>query len=200
MERSHSFMALLVTSGNSIRVLTCISWYHTMNLNRSVSLLKPLQNKKGQKNLEKSSPFIRKKTAFFSGTPNFFGPSYFEAALTIYDYGLCSTYQWQRCVTIPTTGLKISPQCSMAMALPPPSPIAPRGGSVARRPLSQLVLQRLWMLLLVALPRSAVYSVLQLLERHTKPLLLRPPGAAAACVRRELPPSNAVAVSVCRVL
>ena len=57
------------------------------------------------------------------------------------------------------------------------------------------------MLLLVALPRSAVYSVLQLLERHTKPLLLRPPGAAAAaCVRRELPPSNAVAVSVCRVL
>ena len=27
------------------------------------------------------SPFIRKKTAFSSGTPNFFGPSYFEAAL-----------------------------------------------------------------------------------------------------------------------
>ena len=124
-----------------------------------------------------------------------------EIIVTIYDYGLCSTYQWQRCVKIPATGLKISPQCSMAMALPPPpSPIAPRGGSVARRPLSQLVLQRLWMLLLVALPRSAVYSVLQLLERHTKPLLLRPPGAAAACVRRELPPSNAVAVSVCRVL
>ena len=38
--------------------------------------LKPFQNKKGQKNWgtgEKSSPFIRKKTAFF-------GPSYFEAA------------------------------------------------------------------------------------------------------------------------
>ena len=30
---------------------------------------------------EKSSPFIKKKTAFFSGTPDFFGPSYFEAAL-----------------------------------------------------------------------------------------------------------------------
>ena len=25
--------------------------------------------------------FIKKKTAFFSGTPNFFGPSYFEVAL-----------------------------------------------------------------------------------------------------------------------
>ena len=51
---------------------------------RTGCLLKPLQNKKGQKiwgTREKSSPFIRKKTAFFSGTPNFFGPSYFEAAL-----------------------------------------------------------------------------------------------------------------------
>ena len=50
-------------------------------------LLKPLQNKKGQKiwgTWEKSSPFIRKKTAFFSGTPNFFGPSYFEAALATF--------------------------------------------------------------------------------------------------------------------
>ena len=40
--------------------------------------LKPLQNKKGQKiwgTREKSSPFIRKKTAF--------GPSYFEAALVL---------------------------------------------------------------------------------------------------------------------
>ena len=48
--------------------------------------LKLLQNKKGQKiwgTQEKSSPFIRKKTAFFSGTPNFFGPSYFEAALVL---------------------------------------------------------------------------------------------------------------------
>ena len=32
---------------------------------------------------KKSSPFIRKKTAFFSGTQNFFGPSYFEAALVV---------------------------------------------------------------------------------------------------------------------
>ena len=30
---------------------------------------------------EKSSPFIKKKIRFFSGAPNFFGPSYFEAAL-----------------------------------------------------------------------------------------------------------------------
>ena len=47
-------------------------------------LLKPLQNKKSQKNLgypRKSSPFIRKKTSFFSGTPNCFGPSYLKAAL-----------------------------------------------------------------------------------------------------------------------
>ena len=54
-------------------------------------ILKPLQNKKGQKNLgypRKSSPFVRKKTAFFSGTPNFFGPSYFEAAL------LNKEFQW----------------------------------------------------------------------------------------------------------
>ena len=47
-------------------------------------LLKPLQNKKGQKILgypKKSSLFPYKRTAFFSGTPKFFGPSYFEAAL-----------------------------------------------------------------------------------------------------------------------
>ena len=47
-------------------------------------LLKPLQNKKVQKNLgcpKKSSLFPYKRTAFFSGTPNNFGPSYFEAAL-----------------------------------------------------------------------------------------------------------------------
>ena len=51
-----------------------------------VSLLKPFQNKKGQKNLRyptKSSPFLGKKTAFLSGTSNFFGPSYFEAALVL---------------------------------------------------------------------------------------------------------------------
>ena len=47
-------------------------------------LLKPIQNKKGQKiwgTRQKSSPFIKKKTAFLAGTPNFFGPSYFETAL-----------------------------------------------------------------------------------------------------------------------
>ena len=47
-------------------------------------LLKPLQNKKGQKILgypRKKQSFYEEKTAFFSGTPNFFGPSYFEAAL-----------------------------------------------------------------------------------------------------------------------
>ena len=51
--------------------------------------VKPLQNKKGQKNLgypRKSSPFIRKKTAFFSDTSNFFGPSYFEVALLTWTF------------------------------------------------------------------------------------------------------------------
>ena len=49
-----------------------------------IFMIKLLQNKKGQKNLgypRKSSPFIMKKTAFLVGTPNFFGPSYFETAL-----------------------------------------------------------------------------------------------------------------------
>ena len=32
---------------------------------------------------EKSSLFPYKRTAFFSGTPNFFGPSFFEAALEV---------------------------------------------------------------------------------------------------------------------
>ena len=51
--------------------------------------LKPLQNKKGQKNLgypKKSSLFPYKRTAFLSGTPNFFCPSYFEAALVLEMY------------------------------------------------------------------------------------------------------------------
>ena len=45
-------------------------------------LLKPLQNKKGQKNLgypTKNQSYIR--TAFLSGALSFFGPSCFEAAL-----------------------------------------------------------------------------------------------------------------------
>ena len=49
--------------------------------------LKLLQNKKGQKNLgyptKKQSFYKQKKTAFLSGTPNLFGPSYFEAALRV---------------------------------------------------------------------------------------------------------------------
>ena len=49
------------------------------------SALKPVQNKKGQKNLgyptKKAVFFPYKRTAFLSGTPNFFGPSCFEAAL-----------------------------------------------------------------------------------------------------------------------
>ena len=51
---------------------------------QNIEKIKPLQNKKGQKNLgypKKSSLFISEKTAFFSGTPNDFDPSYFEAAL-----------------------------------------------------------------------------------------------------------------------
>ena len=45
------------------------------------------QNKKSQKNLgypTKKQSFYKKKTAILSGTPIFFGPSYFEAALVTY--------------------------------------------------------------------------------------------------------------------
>ena len=47
-------------------------------------VLKPIQNKKGQKKLgypRKKQSFYKEKDCFFSGTPNFFGYSYFEAAL-----------------------------------------------------------------------------------------------------------------------
>mgnify|MGYP006864099656 CR=1 FL=1 len=46
--------------------------------------LKPLQNKKGQKNLgypRNKQSFYKKNDCFFLSIPNFFGPSYFEAAL-----------------------------------------------------------------------------------------------------------------------
>ena len=51
-----------------------------------IIIIKPLQNKKGQNNvgyLRKKQFFPYKRAAFFSGTPNFFGPSYFEAALVV---------------------------------------------------------------------------------------------------------------------
>ena len=51
---------------------------------KNVNDLKLLQNKKGQKNLgypRKKQSFSYKRTSFFSGTPNFFDPSYFESAL-----------------------------------------------------------------------------------------------------------------------
>ena len=57
---------------------------------RKFQWLKPLQNKKGQKNLgyprKKQSFYKEKDCFFFSGTPNFFGPSYFEAALVCMSY------------------------------------------------------------------------------------------------------------------
>ena len=40
--------------------------------------------------LQESSPFLRKKTAFLSGTSNFFDPSYFETAL-IYNFKIYGT-------------------------------------------------------------------------------------------------------------
>ena len=46
--------------------------------------LKPLQNKKGQKNVgypRKKQSFYLEKDCFFLGYPTFFGPSYFEVAL-----------------------------------------------------------------------------------------------------------------------
>ena len=47
-------------------------------------LLKPFQNKKGQKNLrypKKEQSFSLEKDCFFGGYLNFFGLSYFETAL-----------------------------------------------------------------------------------------------------------------------
>ena len=53
-------------------------------------VLKPLQNKKGQKNLgypsKKQSFYKKKRLLFFSGTPNFFGPCCFEAALECFQF------------------------------------------------------------------------------------------------------------------
>ena len=55
---------------------------------RKFQWLKPLQNKKGQKNLgyprKKQSFYKEKDCFFFSSTPHFFGPSYFEAALAMF--------------------------------------------------------------------------------------------------------------------
>ena len=55
-----------------------------MDADKAQIFLKPLQIRRAKKiwgTRQKSSPFLRKKTAFLSGTSNFFGPSYFEAAL-----------------------------------------------------------------------------------------------------------------------
>ena len=54
--------------------------------------IKPLQNKKGQKNLgypRKKQSFYKEKDCFFSGTPKFFGPSYFEVALEVFFFVGC---------------------------------------------------------------------------------------------------------------
>ena len=60
----------MFNSGKSLPKICC----HIL-----AQLIKPLQNKKGTR--EKSSLFPYKRTAFFLGTSNFFGPSYFEVAL-----------------------------------------------------------------------------------------------------------------------
>jgi hypothetical protein len=52
--------------------------------NRVLRLVKPLQNNKGQKNLgypRKKQFFYKEKDCFFLGTPNCFGPPYFDVAL-----------------------------------------------------------------------------------------------------------------------
>ena len=49
-----------------------------------LKILKPFQNKKGQKNLRyptKKQSFCLEKDCFFVGYLKFFGPSYFETAL-----------------------------------------------------------------------------------------------------------------------
>ena len=61
------------------KILVCI-----MDADKAQIFLKPLQNKKGQKNYgypTKKQSFSREKDCFFVGYPNFFGRSYFEKAL-----------------------------------------------------------------------------------------------------------------------
>ena len=59
--------------------------------------IKPLQNKGPNKfgvPDKKAVFFPYKRTAFLSGTPNFFGPSYFEAAL-VGQVIVCSSQAWE---------------------------------------------------------------------------------------------------------
>ena len=87
----------------------------------------------------------------------------------------------------------------MAMALPPPSAIAPRGGSVARRPFSQSVHTPTALNAAATGAAAQYYVQCAATARKThKATAAAAPWcrAAAACVRAP----RAVAVSVCRVL
>ena len=84
----HDFVAFCLICANVVWVeskwrLTSILFNNVLNGDKTNSwreydkagLLKPLQNKKGQKNWgtrQKSSPFIRKRDCFFVGYPKFF--------------------------------------------------------------------------------------------------------------------------------
>ena len=78
----------MFNSGKSLPKICC----HIL-----AQLIKPLQNKKGTR--EKSSLFPYKRTAFFLGTPNFLGPSYFEAALVKNEHQLLKC----NCTRMPDT-------------------------------------------------------------------------------------------------
>ena len=89
--KSADVILKLIIVLREMRVL--LKWKNYSNANYSCFLhvaldvlpyaqfLKSLQNKKGQKIGKKAVFFPYKRTAFLSGTPNFFGPSYFEVAL-----------------------------------------------------------------------------------------------------------------------
>ena len=79
------------------------SWQDRLAIN-ALNTVKPLQNKKGQKNLgypRKKAVFFLIKGLLFSRVPKiFFGPSYFEAALEnlsflcIYSQNILPTVAW----------------------------------------------------------------------------------------------------------
>ena len=88
----HIFKASLLKHFNCLKVYNGEHYgqrfqkWSKSNSNRYPIKLKPPQNKKGQKNLgdpRKKKSFSLQKDCFFLGTPNFFGPSYFDTALPL---------------------------------------------------------------------------------------------------------------------
>ena len=62
-----------------VKIGKAVSYYHQFGCGILKIIGHKKQDCKGTR--QKSSPFIRKKAAFLSGTSNSFGPSYFETSL-----------------------------------------------------------------------------------------------------------------------